>query len=269
MDNILIINGDLEFLCEEIGMPEGFEAPTYRTVFIDPPERDGSLFINELAGKREFSWRGLIKEDVQVNRRLLSRVCQPGGLKTIKFTLCDGVDVQTDAVVQLISPYRKDRCPYLINAKSPYAYFVSQVLHSEMTYVTQGRGGLPIPAAIPAPIGEGGSTPLVINNAGDTFAYPNFTIKGPGNNFLIKNLDTDESIRVDLNFGANEAVTINTTTNEAFKGNQSVFGYIERTPIGKWLTLRPGNNRIVFYPISGSNDSTKLTIEWRDTYSGF
>ena len=35
MDNIIIINGDLEFICEDVSQAEGFEVPTTRDVFID------------------------------------------------------------------------------------------------------------------------------------------------------------------------------------------------------------------------------------------
>lgn len=269
MDNIKIINGDFEFTCEEVSEAEGFETPTTRDVFIDPPEREGSLFINEIAGKRELSWRGLIKSDVQANRRLLSRVCHPGGLKTLQFELCDGVDVQIDATVKLLSRYSKSRCTYLITAKAPNPYFLSQTLHSVTTDVTTRKGGTPIPAAIPAPIGAGGGAPFVITNDGDTFARPTFSIHGPGTNFLVSNLDTGESFRLNTSLTSSEIAEINTVTSEAIKGNQNIFGLIDRTPVGSWITLAPGTNRIIFTAISGVSLATKLTVTWRDTYIGF
>lgn len=269
MDNITIINGDLEFICEDVSQAEGFEVPTTRDVFIDPPEREGSLFINEIAGKRELSWRGLIKSNIQVNRRLLARVCQPGGLKTLKFELCDGVAVQIDATVKLINAFSKFRSPYIITAKAPDPYFLSQELHSEQTTITTRKGGMAIPAPIPGPIGAGGGSPYIINNPGDTFARPSFTIRGPGSNFLVQNLDTGESFRLVTTLTQNESAIIDTVTNEAVKGNQNVYGLITRDPVGSWIRLQPGINRIVFSAISGTNDVTKLTISWRDTYAGF
>lgn len=269
MDNINIINGNLQFLTQYISQPEGFEAPTTRDVFIDPPEREGSLFIDEIAGKREMSWRGLIKDNVQVNRRLLARVCSPGGLKRLQFTLCDGVDVQIDATVKLVNPYRKTRSPYLITAKAPYPYFESQVLNSETTNITVRKGGMPIPTGIPGPIGEGGGTPFTVVNAGDIHSRPQFEIHGPGTNFLVSNLDTGESFLLETTLASNETAIINTVSNEALKGTQNIFGLISRDPVGKWVRLQPGNNRIVFSAITGFSLNTLLTINWRDTYSGF
>lgn len=269
MDNIRIINGAYQFLCEYVSQAEGFDVPTTRDVFIDPPEREGSLFINEIAGKRELSWRGLIKDNIQANRRLLARVCQPGGLKTLQFELCDGVAVQIDATVKLVNNYSKTRSPYMISAKAPNPYFLSQLLHSETTPITVRKGGMPIPAAIPGPIGAGGGAPYVITNAGDIFARPTFAIQGPGNNFLVQNLDTGESFRLETSLTSSEVAIIDTVTNEATKGTQNIFGLITRNPVGSWITLRPGTNRIIFSAISGISAATKLTISWRDTYSGF
>lgn len=269
MDSIEIINGDLSFLCEFISEAEGFDVPTTREVFIDPPEREGSLFISELAGKREMSFKGLIKDDIQTNRRLLARVCQPGGLKTLKFELCDGVLVQIDATLKLVNAYSKTRSPYLITAKAPNPYFLSQETHTAFTPITSRKGGMAIPAPVPAPIGAGGGAPFIITNAGDIDSRPIFTIQGPGSNFLVQNLDTGESFRLVTSLTAAETAIINTITNEAIKGSQNVFGLITRDPVGQWLKLKPGQNRIVFKAISGTTAATKLTIQWQDTYSGF
>lgn len=269
MDNIKIINDELEFLCRDVSQCEGFETPTTRDVFIDPPEREGSLFIGEIAGMRQMAWRGLIRSDIQDNRRLLSRVCQPGGLKTLQFELCDGLEVQIDATVKLTSVYSKTRSPYMITAKAPYPYFQSIEEHSVSTGVTVRQGGLPIPAAIPAPIGEGGGAPYVVVNAGDIFARPVFEIKGPGTNFTITNTTTGQSIELETTLGSNEIVTIDTVTNDVLQGIQNLFGLITRTPTGEWIILEPGNNNIVFSATNDFNESTLLTVRWRDTYSGF
>lgn len=269
MDNIKIINGALQFLCEHVSDQEGFEVPTTRDVFIDPPEREGSLFIGEIAGKRELSWKGLIKDNIQPNRRLLGRVCQPGGLKTLQFTTCDGIDVQIQATVKLVNVYSKNRSPYQISAKAPYPYFESQILHSEVTPITVKKGGLPIPAAIPGPIGQGGGTPFTVVNAGDIYARPTFEIHGPGTNFLVENLDTGEIFRLNTTLASNEIATIDTVTNDALNGSQNIFGLIERDPVGSWIRLQPGPNRFVFNAITGVNISTTLTIGWRDTYSAW
>lgn len=269
MDEITIINGDIEFVSKYVSNAEGFESPTVRDVFIDPPEREGSLFIGELAGRRDMAWQGLIKENVQVQRRLLARATFPGGLKLLKFRTCDGIDVQVYATTKLTSAYRKTKSPYMITAKAPSPYFESQVLNSETTPITVEKGGMAIPAPIPAPIGEGGGTPFTVVNAGDSYARPSFEIHGPGTNFEVTNLDTGESFLLNTTLASNEIVTIDTVTNDVLKGSQNVFGLIERSPVGSWIRLRPGTNRIVFSAIAGSGLNTLLTIKWRDTYAGW
>lgn len=269
MDNITLINGNYSFICEKIAQLEGFESPSIRDVFIDPPEREGSLFIDEIAGLREFSWRGLITDDIQVNRRLLARVCQPGGLKTIKFTTCDGIAVQIDATLKLTSAYVEYRSPYMISAKAPNPYFLSQDLHVSSTPITVRRGGMPIPAGIPGPIGAGGGTPFTIVNAGDTISRPIFEIKGPGSNFLIRNITTGQSMRLVTSLAASEVVIIDTQTNDVTKGVQSLYGVVTRDPVGSWPILQGGDNQFVFSAISGTNTTTLLTVKWRDAYSGF
>lgn len=157
----------------------------------------------------------------------------------------------------------------MISAKAPFPYFESQLLHTATTNITVKKGGMPIPAAIPGPIGEGGGTPFPIVNAGDIFARPKLEIHGPGTNFLVSNLDTGESFLLETSIASNEIVVIDTVLNEATKGVENVFGLITRDPVGQWIRLQPGSNRIVFSAITGFNDSTTLTISWRDTYSGF
>lgn len=196
-------------------------------------------------------------------------MCQPGGLKTLKFELCDGVLVQIDATVRLMNAYSKTRSPYMITAKAPNPYFLSQDLHSEFTPTTSRKGGAAIPAPIPAPIGAGGGASFIVNNAGDIYTRPVFIIQGPGNNFLVQNLDTGESFRLVTSLTASETAIIDTVTNQATKGNQNVFGLITRDPVGEWVRLQPGENRLIFSAISGTGPSTKLTIQWRDAYSGF
>lgn len=270
MDTITITNLDngLSFECEEISQPEGFETATSRTVFVDPPEVDGSLFINELAGRRQFSWRGLIKTDIQANRRLLARVCRPGGLKLIKFQLCDGLALEAYGTVVLNNPYSETRSPYLITVTSPDADFLGQEQKHASTGVTTRTGGLPIKAAIPAPIGGGSNIFLVVTNDGDVSAKPVLTIRGPGTTFFVQNVDTGEQINLNLTLSDNEQVSIDTKTNDVLKGNQIVFGSVVRTPIGQWITIAPGTNRFVFRVATGNTPNTRLMLDWQDLHSG-
>lgn len=267
MDDIRIINGLVQFLCEEVGQPEGFDFPTSRNVYIDPPNRGGTLDISSLPGRRNLSWRGLIKTNVAENRRLLAQACAHGPRKTIKWTTCDGIELQTEVRIDsLINPVTNGMSPYLITATAPDFRFLSQTLHSQNISISTSKGGTPIPAAIPAPIPGTGTSFANVFNAGNAESEPLFTIRGPGKNFTIFNKTTGQKIYIEINLAANETVTINTQTNEVFKGNQNSFGLVTRTPTGKWLHLAPGNNQIYFDAESLSNANTLLTILWNDAY---
>src|SRR5690606_23875042 len=248
MDNITIINKELnqQFVCTDIGTyPQGFEFPSARNVFIDPPGRPGSLYISSLSGHRSLSWQGVIKTDIAANRRLLSLVCQIGSLKTIQFETCDGLALQTDIEIEsLINPYRHNSSPYAIFAIAPDYKLLSQQLITAQTGITQVNGGTPIPAAIPAPIPGGSSLSFVVNNQGTVNAQPVLMVRGPWTNFLIQNITTGQKINLNLTLLSNETVTINTKTSIATKGNQNVYGSVVRTPAGSWLYLAPGNNTI-------------------------
>lgn len=269
MDDITIINGARLFLCEDIAEPEGFEAPTYRTVYLDPPNRPGSRFINELPGSRELSFRGLIKTNVAINRRLLSDVCFPdGNQKLLKFRSCDGIALQVQATVRLVMPFRSGRSPYMIQATAEYPYFESQELKKYSIGIATTEGGTPIPAAIPAPMPGGITNVLNVINLGGQPAALEFHIIGPGQTFIIKNLDSSEEFTLDIPLTAGEEVIINGKTNDAYKGNQSVFGKITRTPSTKWPRAYPGTNRFAFRAITGGTSQTRLDIYLRDTYAG-
>lgn len=267
---ILIINGDVEFLCEDIGAgPEGFEFPTTRDVFLDLPDQPGTLYINSLPGRRILSWKGLIKTDIQENRRLLAAACIPGSLKTIQFSTCDGLDLQAEIeVTKLLAPYSKFRSIYMIEAIAPDFRFYSQILNSESTGITEASGGMPIPGAIPAPIPGGASLNFVLTNFGNYSTKPVFTIRGPGTNFIVQNVDTGEKFNLNLTLLTNETVVIDTSDNSVLKGNADFFGLVVRDPAGHWVTLRPGTNRLVFNAETGVDANTRLTVDWRHAYGG-
>lgn len=269
MEDITIIGNDVTFVCEDIADPEGFEFPTVRSVYIDPPNQEGSLYINSLAGARIVAWRGLIKTDIPTKRRELAAACYPGSLKTIKFTSCDGIEMQAFGEIEkFMNPYSNRRHPYLVEFKIPDPRFYSQTLNTLNTGITEAEGGTPIPTPIPAPIGGGSSLNFVIANAGNVYSKPKFIIRGPGTNFLIQNIDTGQKINLNLTLLSNETVEIDTADNSVFKGSTPVFGSAIRTPSGEWIKLVPGNNRIVFNAQSGYTNNTRLTIEWRDAYGG-
>ena len=271
MDDILIENQGFQFLCENIADLEGFEFATIRSVYVDPPNRSGALYINAIPGKRMLSWRGLIKTNIGANRRLLAAICHPGNLKLLKFTTADGLALQTYAEInKLLNPYREQRSPYLVEFIAPDYRFYSQQQHVATSGLTVSHQGVPIPLAIPAPIPGTSVESTVVTNNGNAVSQPVWEIKGPGHNFLIQNLDTGEQFNLDLTLGDNEVVVIDPANDltPVLKGEENVFGSVVRNPAGTWVGLNPGTNRIIFAAASGGTINTLLTIKWRDAYGG-
>lgn len=265
MENINIINGNYEYLCKYIGNAVGFEYAVTRPVIIDIPARDGALYISNMFGARPLAWNGLIRENIMEERRSLIRACDVGSLKTIKFSTCDGLNLQAEVdIVSLTAPYKMGQTIYHIEAMAPDYRFYSQELITAFTTITEFSGGTPIPAAIPAPIGGGSSVDFVVNNAGNIETNPIFTIRGSGTNFVVQNLTTGELFKMNLSLLNNETVVIDTRLRTAFKGSQNVFGSF----LGNWINLAPGNNRLTFSAGSGTNENTRLSVAYRNAYLG-
>lgn len=267
MDIRIVDNSLNEFTCEEVGGAEGFEYSETRPIIDDIPARDGALYIGSRFGRRPLSWQGFIRGlDVFERRRSLIRVCKVGELKTIEFTTFDGLELQAEVeILGLIMPYQKKAVVYLIEAVAPDPRFYSQELISETTEITEAEGGVPIPAAIPAPIGGGSSINFTLNNEGNTDTNPIFVIHGPGSDFVVQNTTTGEQFHLDLELTNTESVAIDTNLRTVIKGaSQNVFGSFS----GDWMVLRPGNNIIIFNGGAGVDVETSLTVNYRHSYLG-
>lgn len=264
--NINIINGSDTFLCENIGSLEGFEFPEDRLVIEDIPARDGALYIGSRPGRRLLSWEGLLNSGgMYAARRELIRACRPGNLKTIKFTTLDNIPLQAEVEFRKpVMPYTMFRGKYLLQAIAPDFRFYSQTESSQSTGVTEAQGGLPVPAAIPGPIGGGSSANVSLTNDGNENTYPTFTIRGPGSNFVVRNVTTGQQFTISTTITATESIVVNTNLRTAFLGSQNVFGDFS----GDWMYLQPGVNNLLFNAGAGKNDNTRLTIAFRSAYLG-
>lgn len=266
MDNITIVNNDFLFICERIAEPQGFEFPETRGIIEDIPARDGAIYIGSKFGRRSLSWQTLLKgTDVQSKRRDLIRACQVGSLKTILFETCDGIPLKAEIEIEnLVMPHIQNRAIALVQAIAPDYRFYSQEAVTAYTGVTESVGGLPVPAAVPAPISGGVTNGFSVINNGNTDTSPIFSIRGPGTNFYVNNLTTGEQFRLTMSLLNNEVAVINTMTNRALLGSQNIFGSFS----GDWMRLAPGINRINFRAGAGYSANTRLSISYNHAYLG-
>lgn len=272
MKHIEIIDGNQSFTWYDNSQNtilrsfSGFEYPTTRPVIEDIPARDGSLFVNSQFGRRRLSFQGdLLNPGVFARRRDAIRPLTQG-LKLLKFTTYDDLQLQTRVNIErVVMPYNHQVHSYLIEAVAPDYRFYTQAQTTANTGITSFGGGTPVPAAVPAPVGGATTTPLQVSNQGQVPTPAIYTIRGPGTNFVVTNTTTGHEFRLNLTLTSAEQVVIDTLNRTATKGaNQNVFGSFE----GDWMFLYPGTNRIQFNAGVGSDSQTRLTISFRSSYLG-
>lgn len=245
---------------------EGFEYPTTRPVIIDLPARNGALYIKNLFGRRRMSWSGdIVDDEVFGIRRNILLAMTVGELKTIQFTTYDGLELETYAdILKVVMPYTNGVHNYLVEAVAPDYRFYSQEETTESTAITSIGGGVPVPFAIPMPIGGVSTNPLVVNNLGTIFTNPTITIHGPGTNFTVQNITTGQKMELQTTLTSNESVVIDTRLHTVMKGNQNLFGSFS----GDWLTIQTGINNISFNVLSGDAANTLLSITYKSAWLG-
>lgn len=246
--NINLINGDDEFMFEDVGYMEGFEYPIAKPVIEDIAGPQSAVYITSKFGRRPLSWQGLISNDVFENRRLLLQACrQQGTIKTIEFSTCDGLAIQADVEVsKIVMPYKNGRSAVLIEAITPDWRFYSQEEYTS----------------------ESASTNQTIDNAGNESTNPVFIINGPFTSVTITNLNNSRSFVITLDeysgLSNGEYITVD-CKNRTVKLDDgiSIFSAFS----GEFLDLEPGENTIQFSPVGGDGNTTLETV-YRDAFSG-
>lgn len=264
MNTITIENGSNQFVCSDIGNLEGFESPDTIIVVEDVAKLFGAKYITSKYGKRRFSWRGLLKEDMLESRRDLIAACDARSEALIKFTTCDGLALQIPAVLKLVAPYRLGKQTYLVEAIAADSRFVGQTLNEFETAQTVISGGAQIPATIPMSLYSSAVVSNVVVNDGNAEADPVFIIHGSGTHFTIGNQTTDQEFQIEYTLGSDDYIEVDVANRTVLlNGETSIYSYLE----GDFWTLQPGNNTIRFV-VTGADENTLLTIQSRDSYIG-
>lgn len=245
---------------------EGFEYPTTRTVIEDVPARDGAHYVFSRFGRRRISWTGdLVKDSIFEQRRQMLEAMPQKGLKKLLFTTYDDLQLQAEIeVVQVLNPYTHGIHTFQIEAVAPDPRFFSQSLTESGTEITEFSGGTPIPSAIPSPIGGATSTPLVVQNVGNENTSPTFRIRGPGTEFTVTNITTGQSFTITGTYGGHQTIIIDTLKRTVMVGNANILFRFS----GDWIDIVPGQNAFRFTAIAGTDDNTRLFVDFRSAYRG-
>jgi hypothetical protein len=251
---------------------EGFEFPDVRESIDDVAGAYGSVYITSKFGRRRVGITGdLVSDDVYTLRKnLLTVLRQTGVIKLIKFTTYDDMNLQFEAeVVNFKNPYTHMVHTFMIELIAPDWRFYSQEETTREILQSSVRGGSAIPTAIPMSFGSPmtAETDLsnILINDGNEVTDPVFTITGPGTNFIVGNITTDKQFTFDAALSEGDEVVID-VKNRTVVLNGVSNSYPDIA--GDFWSLEPGENEIRFFVESGLTADTKLTVVYRDAYSG-
>ncbi len=158
---------------------------------------------------------------------------------------------------------------FIINLIAPNPLWISPTSNS--AEMAAWVGGLSFPLSFPMSFAMQGKTIAVTNN-GDVDAPVHIDFYGPSTNPKIKNVTTDEFIRVKRDLLEGQRLSINTEYGK--KSVQLIDGdgittnamnYIDLD--SKFWSLEPGQNTISYEADAGENQA-KVNITWKNRFSG-
>jgi hypothetical protein len=251
---------------------EGFEYADVRESIDDVAGNYGATYITSKFGKRRVSISGdLIDSDIFAMRRRLARALrQTGTMKLITFTTYDDLALQFEAeVVKALNPYTHKTHSFLIEMIAPDWRFYSQTLKEQIMGETILRGGTSIPAIIPMsfPVPTDPATEInnIVINEGSETTDPIFTITGPGTDFTVGNVTTDQEFTLSSTLAGGDVIEIDVKTRSVIKNGTDNL-YPDFT--GDFWSLIPGENELRFFVGTDLTADTNLKVSYRDAYGG-
>jgi hypothetical protein len=109
---------------------------------------------------------------------------------------------------------------------------------------------------------------ITINNQGDVETYPEWIITGPGENIVISNLSTGETMNLTVTLDVGETITIDTSlyNKTVTKSDGSNLFYSLSDDSSLWA-LQQGNNSIQIEMANATSDSS-IQLTYRNRYWG-
>ncbi|AND39550.1 phage distal tail protein [Cytobacillus oceanisediminis] len=107
-----------------------------------------------------------------------------------------------------------------------------------------------------------------IDNQGDVDTFPEWIIKGPGENIVLRNLTSGESMILNVSLGIGESITINTKPfhKSVTKNNGTNLFYTLSDESSLWA-LQEGKNAIRL-ELSGATEESSIQLSYRNRYWG-
>lgn len=235
--------------------------------------RDGGLITDQFFDIRNINITGKVGSDTKVqheiDRQALIDALPIGETFPVYFTMFDGTTYRIDCnLIKLTLDYNAGglRSDFLIQlgAGDPLFYRTDGG-DSHTAHINRvAQGGYATPYILPVSW-DSGSAPTVVNNAGDTVAYPVVTINNAAHNPTITNQATGETFELTLSTVDGDVLVIDMGNRTVTLNGASVMG--NKTDDSVWWGLQPGNNGIVLDSDSAGDDVT-ADIVWRNGVRG-
>ena len=245
---------------------EGFEYAQAKNFFEEIASRLGTYFSASKFSTRRLSWSGdLVGSSVFTNRRLMLAPMSQDGVKLLKFSTYDDLDLQCEVIIDKVTmPYNHSIHEFLIEAIAADWRFYSQTLKDQEFGETVLEGGFSIPTSLPIDLDGDGNDDNVVENEGDEDTFPIITITGPGNTFQVGNSANNQSFQLNVELDPGEEIVIDCKENTVMFGSTNLYNSFD----GDFIMLEPGENVIAFKANSGGGVDTAIKFEYRDAYRG-
>ncbi|WP_209121505.1 phage tail domain-containing protein [Alkalihalobacillus sp. BA299] len=111
-------------------------------------------------------------------------------------------------------------------------------------------------------------TDTTIDNQGDVEAWPEWIIKGPGENIYLRNLTTGQLLNLNISLAVGETATIVTKPFEkSIKKNDGTNLYGEQSEESSLWALREGKNNIRI-EMSNATENSSVQLSYKNRYLG-
>lgn len=209
--------------------------------------------------------------DFETKRRQLELALRlTGGLKTVKFTTRQGLNLQFDAILnsKFSAPYKKGAvitCIARVEFVAPYPFLVAQSAQTPELPIFEG-GGFAIPFDIPLDMSNTESeTSIFVTNNGNAIAFPTIRIYGIIENPSIINNTTGEGISITYTLeGVDDYIDIDLYNRTAVLNGAT---NIKQHVTGDWFALMAGSNELRL-TASSSGTGARAVVTFRDSYLG-
>lgn len=235
------------------------------------PSQDGSTFIDSTLRERPISIEVDILQNLEYNRRILSRVFNPRLGEGILIYENKAGKWEIKAVPEHVPSFPDERPKVhqkaLIDLICSDPYWKSSEIISEP--MTAYRGLFRFPLTLPTQFGEEGTTQVFVNE-GDVDTPVQIEFRGPATNPRVTNKTTGEFIQINQELEEGETLFVDTTP-----GNKrieiicqdgtvkNVFNWIH--PFSTFWKLVTGPNEIEYTADAGRVNAV-VSIKWRNQY---